>query len=366
MELSVRIISVPTAPDIWHMRPDERLARQLSQLGITLHQKQNTTHLVILRGDVVYEDAVLKALIEKPDTALVTDNHTPLAVYTDIADADSAQAWLFGDNKPEKLNLITPEKLGLSYNEKLRKRAETKSYILTPDTVRSVEWELYKASYKGVTDLVTKYVWPVPAFHITRLCARYKLSPNFVTAIGAAFMFFAFGFFCNGQYGLGLIAAWIMTFLDTVDGKLARVTLTSSKWGNIFDHGIDLIHPPFWYLAWGIGLSKTGFDAPWIAFGIGAIFTTYIIARLCEGYFIRRFGFHIHVWRKIDSFFRLIVARRNPNLIILTLFWIFGRPDIGLLLVVIWTVAAVPVHLLQIYQAELQRKARPLTSWLNA
>ena len=44
-----------------------------------------------------------------------------------------------------------------------------------------------------------------------------------------------------------------MTFLDTVDGKLARTTLTSSKWGDIFDHGIDLVHPPFWYVAWGAG-----------------------------------------------------------------------------------------------------------------
>ena len=53
-----------------------------------------------------------------------------------------------------------------------------------------------------------------------------------------------------------------MTFLDTVDGKLARVTITSTKLGNVFDHGIDLIHPPFWYLAWGMGLAL---DPPAIA-----------------------------------------------------------------------------------------------------
>jgi phosphatidylglycerophosphate synthase len=46
-----------------------------------------------------------------------------------------------------------------------------------------------------------------------------------------------------------------MTFLDTVDGKLARVTLTSSRIGDVLDHGLDLLHPPFWYLAWGIGLA---------------------------------------------------------------------------------------------------------------
>ena len=46
-----------------------------------------------------------------------------------------------------------------------------------------------------------------------------------------------------------------MTFLDTVDGKLARVTVTSSRVGHVLDHGVDLIHPPLWYIAWGLGLA---------------------------------------------------------------------------------------------------------------
>ena len=46
--------------------------------------------------------------------------------------------------------------------------------------------------------------------------------------------------------------------LDTVDGKLARCTITSSKWGNVFDHGIDLVHPPFWWWAWAVGLAAYG------------------------------------------------------------------------------------------------------------
>ena len=47
---------------------------------------------------------------------------------------------------------------------------------------------------------------------------------------------------------------WLMTFLDTVDGKLARVTVTSSRIGDVLDHGLDIIHPPLWYIAWGVGL----------------------------------------------------------------------------------------------------------------
>src|SRR3546814_12411784 len=75
--------------------------------------------------------------------------------------------------------------------------------------------------------------------------------------VGAAFYWFA-----AGQYAIGLVAAWLMTFLDTVDGKLARVTVTHTKFGNVFDHGIDLVHPPFWYWAWMIGLQATGMTPP--------------------------------------------------------------------------------------------------------
>ena len=96
-----------------------------------------------------------------------------------------------------------------------------------------------------------------PAFRMSAALCRRVLygraslsrpeSPNQVTFAGLLLTIAAFYLFWTGQFGWGLVAAWIMTFLDTVDGKLARVTLTSSKIGNVFDHGIDLIHPPFWW-----------------------------------------------------------------------------------------------------------------------
>jgi phosphatidylglycerophosphate synthase len=125
---------------------------------------------------------------------------------------------------------------------------------LTPETRVAVEKRLFQGSYKGVTDLVTKYVWPTPARIVTRWCALARMTPNQVTLIGFLLVLAAFWLFWTGQYGWGLVCAWIMTFLDTVDGKLARVTLTSSKWGNVFDHGIDLVHPPFWWWAWYVGV----------------------------------------------------------------------------------------------------------------
>jgi len=224
-------------------------------------------------------------------------------------------------------------------------------------------------SYKGVTDLVTKYLWPVPAFFVTKLCAKLKLTPNQVTSVGAVLMLVALYAFYKGEYGPGLIAGWIMTFLDTVDGKLARVTLTSSKWANIFDHGIDLVHPPFWFWAWAIGLWWHGanFHPSLHEFLIQAMFGFYILGRLAEGYFIARFKIHIHVWRKIDSYFRLISSRRNPNMIVLTLSLFMGEPEAGFVIIVAWSVITFLIHCVQILQAEWYRfRTGSLQSWLQA
>lgn len=70
---------------------------------------------------------------------------------------------------------------------------------------------------------------------------------------------------------------------------------------------------------------------------IWLMFIGYVGGRLCEGAFqFWLASFDIFIWRKVDSFHRLITARRNPNLILLTAGWMAGRPDIGFILVVLW------------------------------
>ena len=100
------------------------------------------------------------------------------------------------------------------------------------------------------------------------------------------------------------------------------------------------IHPPFWWWAWVHGLDAYGrpLEPVYATMLLWAIVGGYVVQRVIEGIFMRRFGgMHIHVWRPIDSQFRLITARRNPNMVILVAALLFGRPDVGLELVALWT-----------------------------
>src|SRR3546814_12666240 len=104
-----------------------------------------------------------------------------------------------------------------------------------------------------------------------------------------------------------------MTFLDTVDGKLARVTLTSSKWGEVFDHGIDMIHPPFWWWAWWIGLYTVGDMPPGVDAALWIIIGGYVAGRGLDGIFLAWFRIATLTWRPVGFAFRPSPSRRQPD-----------------------------------------------------
>jgi len=265
---------------------------------------------------------------------------------------------------PGEARALTGVALAGRYDQKLRKKADP---LVMPAQDRvAVERELFGASYKGVTDLVTKHVWPRPALAVTRFCALRGITPNQVTWASLGLVILTFWLFWTGQFGAGLVTAWAMTFLDTVDGKLARVTVSASKLGDVLDHGIDLIHPPFWWWAWAVGCAALGSPIGDFALVLGVIVGGYVAQRLEEGWFIARYGIEMHIWRRFDSLFREITARRNPNLLILTAFTIAGVPREGLIAVAWWTGICFAIHLARVVQAEIARRRGPLTSWMTA
>ena len=340
---------------LWGIDARERLARIAAAQGRRMADRAapGEDALLIDLG-YAFDPAWLRIAADAPGHAVTRDG-VPVIAHVTAARPD-AQA----------LTPIAQESASVE-NLELRKRERPFLERLSPATVPALERASYVASYKGVTDILTKYLWPEWAFHLTRIAARIGITPNQVTFISALFCIAATAAFWTGYYWIGLATGLVMMVLDTVDGKLARCTITSSWWGNVFDHGIDLIHPPFWWYAWGAGLVANGRPLPddifWAC--MAAIVGGYVVQRLIEGAFIALFGIHIHVWRRFDSQFRLITARRNPNMPILAAFLAVGRPDWGLKAVAVWTILSLAVHLVQLVQALVARAmGRPVVSWL--
>lgn len=350
-----------SATRIFGLTPEERLRRSLRRAGCpTVREVTNATApptdggAVIVRGDVVLDERLVEGLVRAPGTLLVCDGLGAVGAHAGPADAPRVAAALAGGaDVPADTSLrrVDPAGLASAYVAKLRKREPPFAFAARPELARRIEDRAFGASYKGLTDLVTKWVWPRPAAAATRWCARRGVRPNTVTLWSWALAILAAWLFLEGAFLPGLLAAWCMTFLDTVDGKLARVTLTSSRLGDVLDHGLDLLHPPFWWLAWGLGLGAGHALATAIVVG------GYLAGRALEGAFLAAFGFETHSWRPVDGLFRTITARRNPNLILLSVGVLVGRPDLGLAMVAWWTVASLAFHALRLAQAFARRRS---------
>lgn len=357
---------------IWGLDGRERLRRSIGRAGFDAGADDTANGLTILRGDYIYDESLIRALLDQPGFALRDENATPPRIVAAHVPAPSVVNASQDDpdaaTREAGLQAVGPVELAGNYNSNLRKRAKPFLLPLEGTPRVALERATFSGAYKGATDFVTKFLWPWPARHVTRWCASLGITPNQVTFVSLLLVILAFWLFWTGQFALGLVAAWGMTFLDTVDGKLARVTLTSTKLGEVFDHGIDMVHPPFWYWAWyaGLALAPGTVDSTWLTVSLWVIVAGYVLGRVEEGIFIARFKIELHIWRPIDYWFRTITARRNPNLAILTVAVILNAPAEGFVAVAIWTVLSLLFHLVRIAQAFLTRAGGgAIRSWLT-
>ena len=363
----VRIVG-DSPVDIWGLGGRERLARMLESMGgVTLvadgAPAPPGARVVLFRGDYLYHSRLLQAALELDDDfALYEPNSGALiAVRAGVDDAGIFEAGPDAGLPPQ----VEPGDLVNPYDNRLKKYEPARAWQIRAGNRDELEQELFSSSYKGVTDLVTKWVWPAPARWATKTCARFGIRPNHVTGLSLVLAVLAGAAFWYGDFVTGLALGWFMTFLDTVDGKLARVTLTSSRFGDLLDHSLDLIHPPLWYIAWGVGAGAAAL--PLALTPLAALMLAgYIGGRLCEGAFqLWVAPFSIFLWRPADSLSRLITARRNPNLLILSAGLLAGQPGPALVAVVAWHVLSTLFLLARLGLAwKVKRGQGALEPWL--
>ncbi|CAN5418458.1 CDP-alcohol phosphatidyltransferase family protein [soil metagenome] len=223
-----------------------------------------------------------------------------------------------------------------AYVDKLRRALPFWIYAV-PDaaTRQRLERQMFWDNYKGSTDVLTRYVYPPLVWPMVRFCIRFGIHPNAVTILSIILTFAAVPLFANASWWLGFLCAYGMSVLDSVDGKLARVTLTDSKIGNMLDHGLDQIHPPFWYFAWAWGLGARELADPLYQAAIWFI-VFYWADRLVLMVAKRRIGFALHAVTRLDGIVRGFIARRNITMTIMAIALLLGQGAIGFYIVTAW------------------------------
>ncbi|WP_374375558.1 CDP-alcohol phosphatidyltransferase family protein [Dongia sp.] len=238
------------------------------------------------------------------------------------------------------------------FNGFIRKLRRTIPYYLfrieTPEKAAKVEKFMFWSNYKGSTDFFTRYVYPPLVWVLVGPLARARVHPNTVTIFSIILALGAIPIWAIGEtwsFWTGFAMAYGMSVLDSVDGKLARLTFTDSRIGNFLDHGLDMVHPPFWYVAWayGIGGGTLDWDSP---LGTAAILVVafYVIDRLILKIYPRFFQRAFHTHSKLDGRMRTFIARRNITLPMFILGYVLGFALEAFYLITAWQILTALYH----------------------
>src|SRR5690349_13366019 len=90
-------------------------------------------------------------------------------------------------------------------------------YLFTVDnTERAAKLErfLFWSNYKGSTDLFTRYVYPPLVWLAVGPLARWRVHPNWVTAVGIVLALGAIPLWASGYFITGFVMAYAMSVLD--------------------------------------------------------------------------------------------------------------------------------------------------------
>jgi hypothetical protein len=177
----IRLIGRNETP-IWGMSNEERVRRLAEKAGKGRKLPDGKALFVSL--DFVFDPLLIDIVLDRPDVGLRRDGAFVIGLLPGNADPHSA----------EGVEIAPGDTF---YNKQLRKLQQPFVSRLTPENVPTIERQSYQGAYKGVTDVLTKYLWPEWALFLTRLAARIGMTPNMVTAIGAVFNVLAFVAFWN-------------------------------------------------------------------------------------------------------------------------------------------------------------------------
>jgi phosphatidylglycerophosphate synthase len=188
---------------------------------------------------------------------------------------------------------------------------------------------------------MTKYVYPPLVWRLVRPLARWRVHPNWVTGLDVVLALAAIPLFAAGHWVAGLAFGYTMSVLDSVDGKLARLTYRTSGVGDVLDIGLDIVHPPLWYLAWAWSLSggRTGSAVFHLALWMLALYgrsTGDAVLQAHDGRSIR-----LCADRRAG---RTFISRRNVNLPVFTAGLLVGAPVAAFEAIVVWQAVTLVFH----------------------
>jgi len=113
--------------------------------------------------------------------------------------------------------------------------------------------------------------WLSFSYQTARVCVALRISPNVLTFLGLGT---AVAMGLSTYAAIALLLLTISLFFDGIDGSVAILRGTESKWGSLLDSLADRISEAFWlYMGWRLGIPA------WVVITMWTIASTQEYAR---------------------------------------------------------------------------------------
>ena len=151
---------------------------------------------------------------------------------------------------------------------------EVPLHLLRVDEPRDEElaWRILLDHIQRRTQELPSQYFDIPLENrLVRLLAPTAISANQVTILTTLLGFVVAFLYLEGWLRTGVLLAILVEVLDGVDGKLARITRTTSKIGEQ-EHVLDFFYENSWYLALGIFFARQGLPHMHLAAAVMIVF----------------------------------------------------------------------------------------------
>ena len=309
------------------------------------------TSLIVLRADFVFDPRLLQTVTEQAGPAkLITASGEILGIVK--LENEDVQALLADGEllaRLESMSTLKPINIDSipTYVPSMRRSFPPYwQFLRQKSDLRSAADKVMDSAQKGILDFPARYLHPIPENWLARLAAATSITPNQITVISAVLAFIGTYWFATQQYAAALLMAIVAGILDGVDGKLARIKLLSSPFGDRLDHTLDVSFEFSWYLAIGWGLYQASGD--WLLFGCGLLLIAImLIARGLSGLYLLQTGHQIHDHTAFDRAVRLVAGRRNIYVLVLLAGYLTDNFLMSFYVIIIWGILTVAVYALR-------------------
>ena len=229
-------------------RPDGRAATKT----IVNFWPDGTKLLLLVRGDHVFDDRLLRAFATRNSAAILVDSEWPAklcglaVIQRDWAEAQNGSLEETLGLALEQRSLAVVDVADLpAYSPSLRR--ELRPFWFSAPTSREkkeAKRVLLNSIQKGTQDFPAYVHAPFERFLVSHL-ARTSITPNQLTAVWAFAALITTVLFGTGQLISGIIIALIVGLIDGLDGKLARLKVETTKGGKL-EHRLDTLFEVGW------------------------------------------------------------------------------------------------------------------------